>query len=143
MNSAECGTSRVKSMCNLGEIVRKITVSESEPLVGYRAWKKLLRPLAIGAPAWSPDGVTRADKTPAKNNTNGLYAFKSAKVYNTQMMFPVTESSFAWPITGTVEMWGTVVVHEFGYRASHARIKKIISGKEHVKRPTLLFWRCG
>lgn len=95
-------------------------------VIGYRAWRWIghgdrlrLRSLTVnhdwptGKPAEAGDGDIAIG--------HGIFAFKSPGFFDTigdwgsDMVF------------GSLEMWGEVIEHEFGYRAQYARVRSIDS----------------
>ncbi|MFQ5523067.1 MAG: hypothetical protein ACE5F5_05770 [Acidimicrobiia bacterium] len=85
-----------------------------EPVVGWRAWVWTGKTLKGYRAEWSKGMMAatcdRCDSPPGWDHGCGIYALKD-----------LAELSDA-PIFGRVEMWGDVVEHEWGYRASHALI---------------------
>lgn len=127
-------------MCYIGGRVRVLNVPKDKPLVGYRAWDEGLRSLYAEF-FWEGIGKeTQPINEPTTRNESGLYAFKSEEAYNKEMGHKYGASTtnkllgYNPPIHGMVEMWGKVVEHRGGYRASHARITKIVKGKMKAKR---------
>lgn len=128
-------------MCDIGKKVRMLKVPKDKPLVGYRGWLNNLVSLYTYGFRWKGVGEETAatSGTVAAKNTVGLYAFKTEEDFKEEVGhgFGAKTRSSLWhtnpSIHGVVEMWGTVVEHEKGYRASHARITKIVRGKNKVK----------
>ncbi len=85
-----------------------------EPVVGWRAWTWTGKTLKGYRAEWCEATMTaccdRCESSPGWDHGCGIYALKE-----------LTELDDA-PVLGRVEMWGDVVEHEWGYRASHARI---------------------
>ena len=83
-------------------------------VVGWRAWVWTGKTLKGYRAEWNEAMMVaacdRCDNPPGWDHGCGIYALKEP-----------TELADA-PIFGRVEMWGDVVEHEWGYRASHARI---------------------
>jgi hypothetical protein len=113
-------------MCQLGNVQKVVTVDKKDALVAYRAWGLNLSSLyqPHSKTKWQQGKVVRAHTAPTKKNAAGLYGFKAQDVRNRQYG---TKS-----IRGVIKVWGTVAIHEFGYRATHAEIVKITAGKKHV-----------
>jgi hypothetical protein len=100
-------------------------------IVAYRGWTlngsfndPVLQSVAVST-LW-PEPVLVADGKPAENNhlaftgrgKHGIYAYKTARDF-----FDGHGSTFVW---GQVVLYGTVVVHERGYRAERAMIKNLV-----------------
>lgn len=85
-----------------------------QPVVGWRAWLwtgKTLKGYRVEWPEPELAAVCeRCENPPGWDHGCGIYALKE-----------FSELAEA-PVFGRVEMWGDVVEHEWGYRASHARI---------------------
>jgi hypothetical protein len=97
---------------------------ETEPIVGFRAWK--LETSREGVPilysvvqdfCWLPFEPARGTVEDSEIGAGGgIYAFKSAQDTFTYLD---TDS-----ICGSVNLWGTVIEHESGYRAEFAYPKE-------------------
>lgn len=114
-------------MCFIGKALRTITVSEDKPLMGYRAWNYgLASPYTWRKSVWTLKKTAKAHAKPTLNGETGLYCFKTSQALRSRTRWGPN------PIHGIIKIWGTVVVHEDGYRASHAAIVRITKGKEHL-----------
>ncbi|MEO8453318.1 MAG: hypothetical protein ABI647_26255 [Gemmatimonadota bacterium] len=71
--------------------------------------------------AWSGP-VGTADKHPTWWNTSGLYA-NNDTIRGRRRFRTMLHLTDFWSVAGRVRFFGTVVEHEFGYRASHAVIE--------------------
>jgi hypothetical protein len=94
-------------------------------VVGWRWWRlyrlDMLHSVSTNVP-WPPFSVVR--ETRPLNSGYGLMAFKSRAL---------AEAGQAYgSVLGTVELWGNVVEHEFGYRAEYARIRSLDFIAEHI-----------
>jgi hypothetical protein len=105
-------------------------------ITAYRGWNVerrtdgyILRSVAALHVAW-PGPTLVADKVPEDNRAvgitsliagpgHGVHAFKSV----TELMKP---GGYTCQIWGEVLLWGRVVVHERGYRAERAMIRRIV-----------------
>lgn len=98
----------------------------SDYVVGWRAWNwdgSSLR----GVYAQWPSDVFEAtcphcEVVPSWDHACGIYAAKTP--HDVHVFYGGAS------IIGRVEMWGDVIEHEFGYRASHARITHLWVGDE-------------
>lgn len=95
-------------------------------LIGYRLWRitqqGMLESVAMRA-TWMP-GIPM-EGVPKDHNSAGVYSFKSVCSRLRDCL-----NEYGWPYGGAlgrVALWGTVIEHEWGYRASHARIEAIDS----------------
>lgn len=93
-------------------------------VVGWRAWNWDGSCLRGVHSRWQSETFeatcTHCDVVPSWDHVCGVYAVKRpGDVY--------VFHGGSW-IIGRVEMWGDVVEHEYGYRASHARITKLWVG---------------
>jgi hypothetical protein len=114
-------------MCQLGECIKIEQIPEDKALLAYRMWGAGLASVVMNSTRskWTLDKVVRAHANPTKNNFAGLYGFKSPR------RRPITTGGY---IAGTIKIWGNIAIHEFGYRASHARILKITKGWENLTK---------
>ncbi len=91
---------------------------DAEPAIGWRAWNWDGRRLRGVYATWSSELLVAKCKyehqAPAWNHVCGIYAFKESSTAGMAISSP--------PVVGRVEMWGTVIEHEDGYRCSQARI---------------------
>ncbi len=114
-------------MCNLGKVKRIVEIPREKALLAYRAWKVGLQSLfrTRARTKWALGKVVRAQARPKETNRVGLHAFKDHRLrrryYNGSSL-----------ILGTIKVWGTVIIHEYGYRATHAEIVRISKGKEFI-----------
>lgn len=110
---------------------------QSEPILGFRGWNLVMRDGSVrirsvtAGDIWEGP-ILRADDEPrdvvwgsgaftgeASNRDLGIFAYTLVEgAYRT-----VTEHS--WPVTGLVELFGKVVVHDRGYRAEACRIREL------------------
>ena len=130
-----------------------------EPIVGFRMWSYTLRrfearldPLRKTGDAWLPSpwdgaeggwveaeclvdammGSNRSHPAPAEDCSCGFYAMKHLE------MLPVLgvqvfdeEGVRGGTILGRVQLAGTIIEHDFGYRAERARIVELIPIEGH------------
>ena len=113
-------------------------------IIGYRAWQVdpqwRLHSTFRSKTIWEPSGVVTGD---VNEEREGVYAFKeSEEVVFYCAMFRCWRGSslFAtdlngddnnWPIVfGTVSLWGVVIEHEKGYRASYAAVGDLIGSAD-------------
>jgi hypothetical protein len=92
-----------------------------QPVLGWRSWTWREGRLQGVFSPWVTSQFTavcsECDDPPGWSDRCGIYAVKDpADVH----LFHTTA-----PIVGQVEMWGNVIEHERGYRASHAQITKL------------------
>jgi hypothetical protein len=111
-------------------------------IVGHRIWRvsgDRLFSCFRREYEWFPD-------RPARGNVTGygVYSFKEMHylapyIVELQMvdysdymasviigdLAPTTSKYFTTLVSGTIEMWGTVIEHRFGYRAEYARVKSL------------------
>jgi hypothetical protein len=114
-------------MCYIGKALKTITVPQDKPLIGYRAWNiSLASPFTFRKTNWGLKKIAKAHSKPTLKGETGLYCFKTSQTLRSQTRYA------PHPIHGIIHIWGTIVVHEYGYRASHATIVKITKGKENL-----------
>lgn len=99
-----------------------------QPVVGWRSWVWNGVSLEGVRQAW-PTSVFTArchscTEIPGWDHQCGIYAVKE--------LDDVFRFAHTAQVVGTVEMWGDVVEHEDGYRASHARITELWVDSQHV-----------
>lgn len=86
-------------------------------LVAYRVW--LIKDSYLFSTSinklWLPNEIIEGDVSSA-----GVHAYKSLE---SAIRHYTSSPSFA---LGTVRLWGAIVEHEFGYRASYARLLSIL-----------------
>jgi hypothetical protein len=87
-------------------------------VVGWRSWNWDGSSLRGVYARWRSEEFTAScghcDVVPSWDHVCGVYAAKGPESVHV---------FYGWsPIVGRVEMWGEVIEHEKGYRASHARI---------------------
>ncbi len=91
-------------------------------IIAWRAWRLredgLLASIHIDKTLWSPGAVVSG----VVNNICGVHGFKSQQ--------DAIDCAKSWTIppptiVGQVALWGKVVEHEFGYRASFANVHSI------------------
>lgn len=108
-------------------------------IIGYRAWRVhentgLLQSMAVDT-VWAPGEPMEGDPDSYSGNSCGVHAFKSASQVFTEYLARLWTTD---PIAvGTVALWGSVIEHEFGYRAEFGRVNSIdnIYGeKPHPKK---------
>jgi hypothetical protein len=104
-------------------------------IIGWRCWREVS---IIGAPPYlfstaMPhrwDRTMKAHDDPIKEIPNptgigriGLFAWKERDfaMHHAELM----QRGKVHAILGSVELWGSVVIHEFGYRAEYARVRSI------------------
>lgn len=110
-----------------------------EPVLGWRCWiivGSTLRSVAI-AHSWQAEETATCKRTaslysydpapprshaaPAGECQCGLYAYHDP--WTAEQHRQRLEQEYGWQVvTGAVEMWGDVLVHATGVRASHARV---------------------
>jgi hypothetical protein len=121
-------------MCKLGKFVKIIEISEQDALNGYRRWAKRRRdtftPLFfshIPGSDWVKGKTIASDRLPKQRNKNGLWCWSEKKK---------NDESYSSFTKGQIKIWGTIVVHEYGYRAQFAKIVKIFpkTVKKKVKK---------
>ena len=95
---------------------------------GVRVWNvdehSLLRGVGYGGPlAWSPDGeptsahcLGGSHRAPDPECDCGLYAYHPASLTRDHI-----RGSYGTLLTGIVEAWGRIELHEGGFRAQYAR----------------------
>ena len=108
------------------------------PIVGYRCWKwNGTKLVSLNDEAWPPGKSLVADckhsngrhQPPHKGCECGIYAAKSPEqLKGMEHVDPL--------ISGEVNLWGTVVEHEFGWRAQYAYPKSLILPLELIPPST-------
>jgi hypothetical protein len=113
-------------MCQLGNVEKVVKIDKKDALVAYRAWGFNLSSLyqPHSRTKWEEGKIVRSHAAPTKKNAAGLYGFKTQDSRNLQYGTKA--------IRGIIKVWGTVAIHEFGYRATRAEIVKITAGKKHL-----------
>lgn len=113
-------------MCALGNLRGKSIVHPGNPIIAYRAFGRSGSGVLTGT--FKSDfgyvkGVNKADRTPKKirGDMHGFWAFRNA-----------TKAREMGRIVAKVALWGTVIQHDLGYRASRLRILEI----EGIAPPT-------
>jgi hypothetical protein len=124
---------------------------DSEPLLGWRAWTVVETPIGpelrslVYAHAWPPGEPIRqrcepggclAARWPNQPHSCGIHAFKER---TDAMLYPSTwearrsggDRSAAVYAIGRVSLWGRVVEHERGYRATRAYPFDLILPAQH------------
>lgn len=90
-------------------------------VTAYRCWALgsdgLLRSVVYHEFVWQPGAV--ADGTPTATNHAGIYAYKSVLLLHNY------GSPEKGTVTGTVDLWGEIYEHTYGYRAQYAAIASI------------------
>jgi hypothetical protein len=113
-------------MCVLGKVLEVVEIPKEKAFIGYRAWDQGLLSLSFQKPRsrWAIGKDVKSHAKPTAKNNVGLYSLKS----------PSARTSEGWvgDILGTVKVWGTVIIHEKGYRASCSSITRITKGKEFL-----------
>ncbi len=113
-------------MCILGKVKKVVEVPQDKAILAYRSWNIGLQSTSSvrAKTKWRLGKVVRTHAKPTAINQYGLYCFTS----------PAARKNGLWKtaMMGTIKIWGTVVFHESGYRASHAEIVKITKGKEYL-----------
>lgn len=93
-------------------------------IVGFRCWRLdndgLLHSMYKSAVAWKPDEPMEG--SPDVETSEGIHAFKDRLAVGAYGYEPLNQSCI---VSGTVELWGTVIEHEHGYRAQYAAIVSI------------------
>lgn len=95
-------------------------------IIAHRGWvvgpAGFLHSMSAGV-VWAP-GEPMEGKTKSTQEHCGVYAFKTAKDFLTQV-------GDALDIYGRVALWGDIIEHEIGYRAQFAKI----IGLDHFLKP--------
>lgn len=114
-------------------------------IIGYRLWwvntDGRLRSLVQDAVVWSPDHPMTGDieqcvfLDPNKDRYGGVYAFLYKADAHKEFLESVDDLNHhpdravfdsVGIVLGTVKLWGEVVEHELGYRASYAKPRSIL-----------------
>lgn len=100
-----------------------------EDLIGWRIWRLRCGYLAAFSQeyAWVPGGVEEG--TPGDHDHVGIWAFKTRHHALLKLLTATTGTPRVW---GSVKLWGSVVEHAEGYRASKARIVSLEGATDNV-----------
>jgi len=104
-------------------------------IIAYRQWvlgKKnnlpVLLPTIMSSTPW-PYGtveamchIVRSHHAPVRGCTCGIYAMKTPPWENLRIPRELPVGTF---INGTVELFGKVIIHEYGYRAQYGRVTSL------------------
>lgn len=109
-------------MCCLGEVKEIITVPKEKALKGYRYFDETTisfnKETAVMAPYWSVEwvrkGINKAKGRISKNSQYGFWSFKNSSARY--------RHGGSFDFTATILLWGTIAVHELGYRSKYAEI---------------------
>lgn len=107
-----------------------------EAVTGWRLWRVKGHQLysANRSTEWLP-GVPMTGSFD-NNSSAGVYAFKDKEeAYHN--LIDYDQSNYGAYVLGSVEMWGTVVEHNRGYRAERARIATLDAATARVDLDTL------
>ena len=90
-------------------------------MIGWRVWRVTKSGKFILSPhtpeVWVPGEAVTADSTPSPDGATGLYACRTqSELWENQMLGRYGVPDIVW---GRVSMWGTVIEHVGGYRATH------------------------
>lgn len=135
----------------MGAITDEVRVPDYvEPLIAYRAWLwngEHLRSTYINL-VWEKDTIYQAacmgtsphkycgfqevggELSPHKIGVCGFYSLKSDDPITIANCIGVTADNL---VIGTIEIWGKIVEHSFGYRSEYARIRDIIWAGEYTR----------
>lgn len=106
-----------------------------EDLIGWRIWRVKdghLWSYSVDY-AWLPDGV--AEGVPGDHDSLGIWAFKDKRrAFQKALESATPNTAYVW---GSVRLWGRVVEHADGYRASKARIMSIDGASQDLPREAL------
>ena len=111
-------------MCQIGNFQTLVKVPKSKPIIAWRAWDTscLRSPRSPLSSLFSRSFWTcftkHSNVCPTKDNKSGFWS------YRTRLLLRKTYSKTYWTnvALGKVSLWGTVAVHEDGYRAQRAKI---------------------
>jgi hypothetical protein len=126
-----------------GDQTRDASLGESRiragEIIGWRVWllsDGLLHSVFMPH-IWRPGVFERATCKQAGPNNLGYHAFKDRLEAERQLCMPGYE---AIAVIGSVDMWGEVIEHEYGWRSEYAAVRSIfkITGIHFSTRKQLM-----